>query len=744
MTSLCESPLTVHEVGRQKALITCPDGDRYLVHKSARALLALIDALPDGPVEGLSADDAEVVEVLRELSARTAGQYPDAPPRAADRADGRPGAPATPDPDLPNPATPNPDPPNLVPIWTGQLGGPLADRVAGLLAAGLLAGVAIDGSPAFTPGDAPVVVTAHWYPTPEELADLLAATTAAGRTWIPVLLRAAEATVGPAAVPGHSGSVLDAVTREAAAAPVPDLAGVDHRRPLRGRAPSATELAAALGPAVREARRLAAGGPSRVIGNQVRIGFGDLAETLHPVLPMPRAGMPPYRNDTLSGRQLVLDGRTGIVTSLIELDFPPQAPDGIAGIVARAADLVRVGPWPNSVVNGSVAIDRPAEHLRAAAVGEAIERYCGSLPLLDGTRFATYHELRAAGEPAVDPSTLVLFADEHYREPGFPFVPFTPDLRVRWVRGRSVTRDEPVWVPASVAWTNYHVGERAAETPVNPPLFAGVAAGTSVDGAACAALEEVLERHATMVWWMHGRRLPLVGARSELPGRWQHWSLLVQNVFGLPVIATVVRDPDLDLACVGTALRPDPAEATAKSLAEGASNMVCNADLLDPDGHFWTSVRTGEKEIGYFKPYRADRRYLDSFAPDFRDVGDLEAQLQVHCDPRATAQALRILRPDGVADLTALHRDFPRTLDGYRRVVERLGYEVVVVDLTTPDVAHAGYHVVRVVVPGLVSNFGAGFPLTGNGVIGRDGPRLGWRDTPLDPSQMTLLPLPHA
>jgi ribosomal protein S12 methylthiotransferase accessory factor len=608
-----------------------------------------------------------------------------------------------------------------------------------------LAPAAAGAGAAFAAAHGRVVVTLHWYPDRAELAEVLAGATAAGRAWVPVVLRAAEAVVGPAWLPGHSGSALDAVDREVAAAAVPEVVAADYRRPERGREPSAAEIAAALFRGLDEAALLAAGKVARVAGNQIRIAFADGAQSLHPVLPLPAAGMAPYRNDSLVGERLILDDRTGIVTRIIDLEFPPQAPPDIAGLVATAADLVRIGPWPNSIVNGSVAIGRPVEQMRAAAVGEAVERYCGSLPLLAGTRFATYNELRAAGEQAVDPRSLVLFAPEHYREPGFPFVPFSRDLRVRWARGISTSRGgEPTWVPASVVWTNYHVGERAAETPVNPPLFAGVAAGRSVPDAACAALEEILERHAVMVWWMHGQRLPLVGTPTAQPGRWPHWSLLVRNIFNLPVIATVVRDPVLDLACVGSALRPNVAECTAKSLAEGASNMVCNADLLDPDGAFWSAVRSGEKDMGYLKPYRADRRYLDSFAADFRDVGDLEAQLQVHCDPRATAQALRILEPDGVADLAGLHQDFPRTLDGYRRIIEPLGYQVVVVDLTTPDVAHAGYHVVRVVVPGLVSNFGAGFPLTGNGAIGRDGPLLGWRETPLEPSGMTLLPLPHA
>jgi len=703
--------LTVHEVGRRQSVITCPNGDRYLVNKAADQLLELIDsALPAGWIDGLAAGDAEIVEVLAALC-RPRGEQAGTEP---------------------------------VRIWAGRLAGPLRHRLDQLVTSGQLGDVVVDYAGTVSTGPAAAVVTLHWYPAPEELAELRRRL--GGTVWIPVVLRATEAVIGPASGPAHAADVLDASCRETAAATLPEVATLDYRRPVRSRPLAGAEFTVAVDRAVREATRLARAESSQLVGNQLRIAFADFTESVHPVLPVPDGTVRPYRNDSRSGEQLVVDDRTGIVTQTVELTFPAQAPAGIAGIVARAADMARVGPWPNSIVNGSVAIDKPVEYMRAAAIGEAVERYCGSLPILDRTLVASYRELRAAGRRAVDPEELVLFPPEQYREPGFPFVRFTHDLAVRWVEGRSVTREEPVWVPAGVTWTNYYVGERATEPPTNPQLFAGVAAGTSLDSAACAALEEVLERHATMVWWMHGRRLPEVPCPHAGPGRWPTWSLLVENVFGLPVIGTVMQDPANQLACIGFALRPAVSEAVAKSVAEAASNMVCAADLLDPDGVFWTSVRDGEKEIGYFKPWRDDRRYLDSFAADFRDVGDLESQLQVHCDPRAAQQALTLLRPDGEADLDTLQQGFPRTLENYRRIVEGLGYEVIVVDLTTPDVAYAGYHVVRVVVPGLVSNFAAGFPLTGRDAIARDGVRLGWRSAadPLSRAELNLLPLPHA
>lgn len=66
------------------------------------------------------------------------------------------------------------------------------------------------------------------------------------------------------------------------------------------------------------------------------------------------------------------------------------------------------------------------------------------------------------------------------------------------------------------------------------------------------------------------------------------------------------------------------------------------------------------------------------------------------------------------------------------------------VDLTTCDVAAAGFHAAHTLVPGLVSNFPAGSPLWGNGRISDAAVALGWRDEPLAEHELNVFPLPHA
>ena len=84
--------------------------------------------------------------------------------------------------------------------------------------------------------------------------------------------------------------------------------------------------------------------------------------------------------------------------------------------------------------------DRDESGARAAAIGEALERYCGMYVPPERVRVAT---ARALGDAAVDPARFGLFRDDQLARPGFPFAPFT--LRhPNDVRGGRVARGRVV------------------------------------------------------------------------------------------------------------------------------------------------------------------------------------------------------------------------------------------------------------------------------------------------------------
>ena len=100
--------------------------------------------------------------------------------------------------------------------------------------------------------------------------------------------------------------------------------------------------------------------------------------------------------------------------------------------------------------------------------------------------------------------------------PTFPFTQFTRDLPVGWVPAKYLDTDEPIMVPAALTYSNWHSYPNGLEKPLLKCPFAGIAAGSSYDDAICSAIEEIIERHATMTWWLTGTRLPELEVSDEV------------------------------------------------------------------------------------------------------------------------------------------------------------------------------------------------------------------------------------
>lgn len=565
--------------------------------------------------------------------------------------------------------------------------------------------------------------------------------------WLPVEVTRSRASVGPLVTPGRGAGFEDLVARRAAAAHDRRAHRALRRPALTGdrRAPGADEAAvtAAVGRLLEEAR---SGG---LLDTLVEVA-ADGTTSRHPVLPTASAATVHRAHEPSD----LLDPLTGLVLRTRDIRHDDSVPASLVTRQCDVADVRAVSRWANNVLcQGSAFTD--ADAADRAALGESVERYCANILDTLPVVHASHDELRRSGREAVDPAELVLYSPAQYAAPGFPFVPLHRDTRVHWVPGRSLTRDVEVLVPASLVYVNWYSAGFAQAPPTNFCAFAGIAAGPDLDFAVMSGLEEVVERHATMVWWLNGHPLPAVSPTPELSALWagtdparQRASLIaLDHDLGVPVAAGVVHDDVERLVNVGFSARPTFAAAAAKAWTEALTLQEGSRDLLRMDGLHWAVMARGELNGRAFKPWRADRAYLEDFRPDMRDCDDLMVQQQVFLDPRARERMAHLLEPAPrrtVAQVDARCALPARTLADYRERVERAGHEVVVVDLTTPDVASAGMAVVRVLVPGTVGNAPAAFPFLGRRRVQDLAVALGWRETALEEPDLNYFPLPHA
>jgi ribosomal protein S12 methylthiotransferase accessory factor len=432
----------------------------------------------------------------------------------------------------------------------------------------------------------------------------------------------------------------------------------------------------------------------------------------------------------------VLSPRVGIGRNLCRLPTAALAPR----LVLYGVDAAPSGPLgarlPRATCGGA---GLSPEEGQASALGELIESYCGSFVPPGATRFGSFTELSAGHDP-VEPERFALFSDRQYRERGFPFAPFTRDTRVAWVEGYSLVRRRPVLVPASRVYMPYT--PRPGERGIGPMTSTGTATGDSLARATLGALYEVVERDAFTISWLAqtpARAIDVRGSRPdeplkrlfeerfETPGL-RYRVLDVTSDLGVTTVYVVLtqdRAPSPPLHAVGAAARLDGRRAVQKALVEAVQGVPYIAHLVD-------------KEPGW-RP-----------APDFSNVVDFTHNARLYTvAPELAPKLLGI--DDRITDTVRLDA-LPRWDDdrGARAEIEEVtarlaarGYEAVVVDLTTPDVASLGLHVVRVVAPELATLHGSHrLPFLGCTRLFDVPVRLGHRAVPGDEASLETCPHP--
>jgi|GEM_PF-1715705 len=413
----------------------------------------------------------------------------------------------------------------------------------------------------------------------------------------------------------------------------------------------------------------------------------------------------------------------GLVRELDHLKPQKWWPSGLKVVEAKISDIEAVLGWPADRIAAGASWDDPKMAV-AAALGEAVERYCGNAIPSQGFESATYTELQNRRLNAIDPTTFALFSDEQYAAEGFPFVPFTRDLKADWVWGKSLLSHTECLAPAQLTYVNwYYVRDRSL--PTNVTMFAGIAAGPGRDFAECSALEEIIERDAAHQWW-HGRLEAkslsfkegslIANSLETFKLGWRFSLFSIASSTMVPVMGCLLLDEKQGLLSLGIASRLNAETAALKAIAEAVQLHEYAQGLLNEDGNIWKAVKDKLITGKNLKAVRTDRRYLDSYRKDFHDVVDLPCQMQVYLDPRAHnfVEELWSLSKNVTTDQLSIPY---YSLKEQRQIlidaVSTESSDIVSVDLTTAEIAKLGLSVVRVLAPGMYGNSPTAFPYFG-------------------------------
>ncbi|MDI5961761.1 TOMM precursor leader peptide-binding protein [Streptantibioticus silvisoli] len=333
---------------------------------------------------------------------------------------------------------------------------------------------------------------------------------------------------------------------------------------------------------------------------------------------------------------------------------------------------------------------------RDLAFLEGMERYAGThrrdrAPL----RVASYEEL---GDLALDPRDAGLYAPETYRDD--PMVrPFDPARPIPWIPGHSLRDDRTVLVPARLV--HYSAGVAADDFVFE--CSNGCAIGSCLEEAALFGLLELIERDAFLLAWYGRARLTEIDLES-VGGRRVRAMADRAALRGYDVRAF---DNRVDLAVpvvTALAVRRDGGPGTL-AFAAGAA--------FDPEA----AVESALSEILTYIPHlpgqvRERPAELEAMADDYDLVKRLPDHAALFGLPRMAEHAREFLDPGPVRSLPELYAGWqerrPRTADlrddlaVVREELTGAGFDVIVVDQTTPEQRRLGLRTVATLVPGLL------------------------------------------
>lgn len=220
-----------------------------------------------------------------------------------------------------------------------------------------------------------------------------------------------------------------------------------------------------------------------------------------------------------------------------------QAPNNRHGIALEpqradvsfsdVSDIVHMGvpssietPWESA--SGGIGYDE--ESAKLAAIGEAIERYSATL-----IKLPLKKKLSINNKRIIDAKEWCLFADEQLKDPDFPFNNiYSDDCLYTNVFDFQTNREFWIPHPFVALRDDYQTGI---------PTSSGLAAGPSAYQALLRAIQELIERDALMMTWLHS-----VPARAiKIPSYYQNkirelkgevWAFELTPVYSpFPVIA---------------------------------------------------------------------------------------------------------------------------------------------------------------------------------------------------------------
>jgi len=360
-------------------------------------------------------------------------------------------------------------------------------------------------------------------------------------------------------------------------------------------------------------------------------------------------------------------------------------------------------------------------------------------------------------ETECSPGRFSLFSDKQYGKRGFPYIPFDKDTDIMWVPGRKLknnvgnldyrskiyenafrydreikndeiasshaprndkminscsTKAWDVILPAPLVFLPYYANidrqsycPRKTKLHISPYSSVGLGCGKSLEEAILAGLYEVIERHALALFWLWRDIKPEVSfkyIREKLKEREidfildpsaDYRILNLTGDFNIPIFyGFSIEDwKGKKVLASGSACRVDPVEAIVKTISEISHNRIYIRKLLSEDKGYsymydWNNIRSYRDHALFYNLFPGMFSYLDFF---YKGSTDNDILNNINMEKDNTVQ-------------NSGNEKAGRILSFITDIMEKREKHIYYSILTTSNVETAGYHVVRVLIPGFI------------------------------------------
>lgn len=392
--------------------------------------------------------------------------------------------------------------------------------------------------------------------------------------------------------------------------------------------------------------------------------------------------------------------------------------------VAQIGDTLQYSDNRSINNNGGAGITRAdAYH---SAIGEAIERYCAGF--YDEAHFlkTSYSEMR---DRAVDIHKIVLYSESQYASLDFPYKKIFDETVINWDLGWSVSQKKEIYVPASLVYLPYVYKD--PNEFIGPSTSTGLACGRTKEEAILSGLYEVVERDAIANTWLNKLSMPKINfptGNKNIDRLYEKYlkaglELILIDIttdIQLPTYFSICISHVEPICSVGASTRLDAESSAIKAIIEAAQTRM------------WAKYLYKERPRPSFDEFNSLSNFDDHVL--LYCYKEMDDNIRFLIDSNTSTP----LRTDGSQNFG----NASEKLEYCVKILGEKGFEVIYVDLTTPDIKELGYTVVKVIVPGLIPLHGDNRPFLGSNRLYTLPQLLGYDNKKRDESDLNQAPHP--